>query len=79
MDSTGRRCYSVTQTVERINGQEEEEEECNTPSFLSHSTTIITVFFIPVRGRFRVDINKTQSNRYTINLIVHLQSELYLF
>ncbi len=33
----------------------------------SHCTTIITIFFIIVRGRFRVgvgvDVNKRQSNR----------------
>ncbi len=38
----------------------------NIASFLSHCTTIITVFCIIVSGRFRlgvgVDINKTQSN-----------------
>ncbi len=49
--------------------------QCN---FLLHCTTIVNIFFIPVRGRFRVgvgvDINKTQSNRYTINFIVHFQS-----
>ncbi len=32
-----------------------------------------------VRGRVRVDVNKTQSNRYTIIFIVHFRSELYPF
>ncbi len=55
----------------------------------AHSVIFVTLhnnsyyFFIPVRGRLRVrvgvGVNKTQSNRYTINFIVHFRSELYPF